>query len=87
MTPVHFFVSLNESKDLEKQALQDLTYCLCYMYSNWSGSIKVPAPCQYAHKIAEYHHSFDAGALKKAQKIDLERLNYNEKFLSNFYYL
>jgi aubergine-like protein len=86
VTPVHYFVSLNESTDISRQALQDLTYGFCYMYSNWSGSIKVPAPCQYAHKIAEYHHSFDRGQLK-SHKVDLKALAYNENFLSNMYYL
>lgn len=72
VTPTHYFVSLNESKDISKSALENLTYSLCYTYSNWSGSIKVPAPCQYAHKIAEYHHSFDShGAIKKQQNVDL----------------
>jgi len=32
--------------------LQALTYKLCYMYYNWSGSIKVPAPIQYAAKLS-----------------------------------
>ena len=45
VTPTHYFVSLNESKDISKAALENLTYSLCYTYSNWSGSIKVPAPC------------------------------------------
>ena len=88
VTPTHFFVSLNESVDISKAAFEDLTYSLCYTYSNWSGSIKVPAPCQYAHKIAEYHHSFDHhGAIKKQQNVDLKQLNYNERFLGSLYYL
>jgi len=88
VTPTHFYVSLNESTDISKVALENLTYTFCYMYSNWSGSIKVPAPCQYAHKIAEYHYSFDSfGMIKKQQKVDLKQLCYNEEFLNNFYYL
>ena len=59
VTPTHFFVSLNESKDLSKADIENVTYQFCFMYSNWSGSIKVPAPCQYAHKIAEYHNICD----------------------------
>jgi len=73
VTPTHFFVALNESNDISKDDMENLTYTLCYMYSNWSGSIKVPAPCQYAHKIAEYHYSFDQfGMIKKQQKVDLK---------------
>ena len=51
--PTHFFVPKNSS-DLSKIDLEHLTYALCYYYFNCAGPIKVPAPCQYAHKIAEY---------------------------------
>jgi len=64
-TPTHYFVlshwnnvndeyvdcSAKISEDL-MQKLQIFTYKLCYMYYNWSGSIKVPAPIQYAHKLS-----------------------------------
>jgi len=50
------YVALNES-DLTKVELQQLTYALCFFYYNWAGSIKVPAPCQYAHKVAEFNMS------------------------------
>lgn len=43
--PVHYFVTCNESDDLTKEVLENLTYGLCYIYPNWAGSIKVPAPC------------------------------------------
>lgn len=32
--------------------LQRITYKLTHMYYNWCGTVKVPAPCQYAHKLA-----------------------------------
>ncbi|KAK9886691.1 hypothetical protein WA026_017610 [Henosepilachna vigintioctopunctata] len=32
--------------------LQILAYKMCHMYFNWSGTVRVPAPCQYAHKLA-----------------------------------
>jgi hypothetical protein len=38
---------------VEKATIEKLTFDLCHYYFNWAGSIKVPAPCMYAHKIAE----------------------------------
>lgn len=32
--------------------IQRFTYKMCHMYFNWSGTVAVPAPCQYAHKLA-----------------------------------
>ena len=34
------------------EELARLAYKLCHMYYNWSGAIKVPAPCMMAHKLA-----------------------------------
>lgn len=51
MTPTHFHV-VYDSSGLPCDELQVLSYRLCYAYYNWSGSIRVPAPCQYAHKLA-----------------------------------
>ncbi|XP_074601873.1 piwi-like protein 1 [Brevipalpus obovatus] len=31
---------------------QQMAYKLCHLYFNWAGTITVPAPCQYAHKLA-----------------------------------
>ncbi len=47
--------SYNVIKDeigLPPDKLQLLTYRMCHMYYNWPGTIKVPAVCQYAHKLA-----------------------------------
>jgi len=62
--PTHFYVPLNESS-LKKIELQQLTYGLCHFYYNWAGPIKVPAPCQYAHKIADFYMTI--GAAKKGR--------------------
>lgn len=29
-----------------------LSFQLTHMYFNWPGTVRVPAPCQYAHKLA-----------------------------------
>lgn len=75
--PVHYFVPLNESEDLTKEVVENLTYALCYIYPNWAGSIKVPAPCQLAHKIADYYHGFDISQqIKKVGKVSKESLGF-----------
>lgn len=61
--PTHFFVPKNDSS-LTKIEIQQLTFSLCHFYFNWAGPIKVPAPCQYAHKIAEFNK--DIGANRKS---------------------
>lgn len=49
--PTHYIVVRNDSH-LSSNTLEMLSYNMCYLYQNWQGSIKVPAPCMYAHKIA-----------------------------------
>jgi aubergine-like protein len=43
---------LSDTQDLDADKLQRITYKMCHMYFNWSGTVAVPAPCQYAHKLA-----------------------------------
>jgi aubergine-like protein len=51
VTPTHYNV-VNDSTGLKADHFQRLTYKLCHLYYNWPGTIRVPAPCQYAHKLA-----------------------------------
>jgi len=51
VSPTHYNVLLDDMA-WPKYELQLFIYYLCYQYYNWDGSISVPAPCQYAHKIA-----------------------------------
>lgn len=53
---------------LTSDHLQRITYKMTHLYYNWSGTVRVPAPCQYAHKLAflagqslhrEPHHDLD----------------------------
>lgn len=44
------FTSRKSNFPLEE--LSRLAYKLCHLYFNWTGAIKVPAPCMMAHKLA-----------------------------------
>ncbi|XP_071990245.1 piwi-like protein 4 isoform X2 [Engystomops pustulosus] len=50
VNPTYYNV-LYDSNCLRPDHLQRLTYKLCHLYYNWPGVIRVPAPCQYAHKL------------------------------------
>ncbi|KAG8042448.1 hypothetical protein G9C98_005082 [Cotesia typhae] len=41
-----------DNAGLDVTSIQRLTFQLTHMYFNWSGTVRVPAPCQYAHKLA-----------------------------------
>ncbi|XP_068162691.1 piwi-like protein 1 [Antennarius striatus] len=51
VSPTHYNV-VYDSSGLKPDYMQRLTYKLCHLYYNWQGVIRVPAPCQYAHKLA-----------------------------------
>ena len=52
--PTHFYVAFNDSP-VPRDILENFTFHLCHYYFNWAGPIKVPAPCMYAHKVAELY--------------------------------
>ena len=75
--PTHFYVAFNDST-VEKATIERLTYDLCHYYFNWAGAIKVPAPCMYAHKIAELFMNLG----KEARQITFsERISQSLHFL------
>nr|XP_023021942.1 piwi-like protein Ago3 [Leptinotarsa decemlineata] len=51
VNPTHYIV-LYDTCNLKPDHSQRLCYKLCHLYYNWPGTIRVPAPCQYAHKLA-----------------------------------
>ncbi|WAR02486.1 PIWL1-like protein [Mya arenaria] len=51
VTPTHYNI-IHDNTGLKPDHMQRLTYKLCHLYYNWPGTIRVPAPCQYAHKLA-----------------------------------
>lgn len=51
VTPTHYHV-IEDQIGMRAPVLQQFTHQLTHLYYNWSGTIRVPAPCQYAHKLA-----------------------------------
>ncbi|KAM8716535.1 hypothetical protein ACLKA7_003416 [Drosophila subpalustris] len=51
VTPTHFVV-LQDDSNYGPDIIQRLTYKLCFLYYNWPGTVRVPACCLYAHKMA-----------------------------------
>ena len=52
VTPTHINVIHTVKERLTTDQLQRLTYRSTFAYQNWSGTIRTPAVCQYAHKQA-----------------------------------
>lgn len=60
ISPTYYNIIHDESS-MQVDHHQLMAYKLSLLYYNWSGSVRVPAPCQYAHKLAslcgEHLHS------------------------------
>lgn len=53
VTPTHMVVVHEHGDSLDADTVQKLAYKLTHMYFNWPGTVRVPAPCQYAHKLVD----------------------------------
>ncbi|XP_070072440.1 protein argonaute-3 isoform X2 [Drosophila takahashii] len=51
VTPTHFVV-LRDDANYGPDIIQKLSYKLCFLYYNWAGTVRIPACCMYAHKLA-----------------------------------
>nr|ASW22511.1 piwi2 [Nematostella vectensis] len=51
VTPTHYVV-VYDTSNWKPDIMQKLSYKLTHLYYNWPGTVRVPAPCQYAHKLA-----------------------------------
>lgn len=51
VSPTHYIV-VHDTANFAPDILQRLSYKLCFLYYNWPGTVRVPACCQYAHKLA-----------------------------------
>jgi len=57
--PARFVIAqMDEGFGKKKKMLADLSWALCHDYPNWTGPIKLPAPVQMAHKLAELAGGF-----------------------------
>nr|XP_055052682.1 piwi-like protein 2 [Misgurnus anguillicaudatus] len=58
--PTHY-ITVHNTANLTPDHLQRLTFKMCHLYWNSPGTIRVPAACKYAHKVAflsgQYLHS------------------------------
>ena len=57
VTPVHYNIIYDTTK-LGPDKFQRLSYKLTHLYFNWPGTVRVPAPCQYAHKLGTKFSKF-----------------------------
>lgn len=51
VTPTRYII-VHDKSELKPDYMQRLSYKLTHLYYNWPGTVRVPAPCQYAHKLA-----------------------------------
>nr|XP_022317079.1 piwi-like protein 1 [Crassostrea virginica] len=51
VSPTHY-ICVHDSIQMKPDHLQRLSYKMTHLYYNWPGTVRVPAPCQYAHKLA-----------------------------------
>lgn len=45
---------VEDSTNLSPDTIQQITYKMCHLYYNFNGTVRVPAPCQYAHKLSMF---------------------------------
>lgn len=52
VSPTHYIV-VSDDSGMKPDHMQRMAYKMTHMYYNWPGTVRVPAPCQYAHKLAQ----------------------------------
>ncbi|MPC42405.1 Piwi-like protein 1 [Portunus trituberculatus] len=52
VTPTSYNILVDHNTNLDPDRHQRLAYKLSFLYYNWMGPVRVPAPCLYAHKLA-----------------------------------
>ena len=50
-SPAHYSVIIDDIQ-IGPEAIQEMSYKLSYLYFNFSGAVKIPAPIKYAFRLA-----------------------------------
>lgn len=73
VAPTYYNVLHEGSPANTPSAMQLMTYRLCHLYYNWTGTIRLPAVVQYAKKLAFLYgqtlHSYDMNIRVGDQKL------------------
>jgi len=62
---------ISDNMGLSADNMQMLSYKMTHMYYNFSGTIRVPVLCQYAHKL-----TFEAESINRSPSAGLENQLY-----------
>ena len=54
MTPVRVVCLYNAMTQLSHKGLHTLTFHLCHSFFNWLGTVKMPAPTEYASRMVKF---------------------------------
>jgi len=68
VTPTAYNV-LEDQSNIPVDKVQRIAYKMTHMYYNWQGTVRVPAPCLYAHKLA-YMTGTGTHELPKSRLLD-----------------
>ena len=70
------FVVIYADEDVNQEEIEEFCYKMCFMYFNWIGSVKLPAPCKLAEKLAELCDTSKGKGEKFCEPSDLLRTTY-----------
>ena len=84
VSPTHYVI-VYDSTGRDPGQIQQLTYKLCYTYYNVAGSIKVPAPIQYAHRLANLIGDRAKAGSKNLDSIPIPHAHFGQNIKSLYF--
>ncbi|XP_013389895.1 piwi-like protein 1 [Lingula anatina] len=73
VSPTHYYV-IYDTTGMTPSQMQGVTYKLTHLYYNLAGTVSVPSPCYYAHKLAFLYGEYNIET--KAPKLELQKSLY-----------